>query len=218
MGDKSLLEHSLDALKGTEIKEVILVVGFLQEAIRRQFGQEYQGLKITYAVNDQYQTTGSMYSLSRARDAIGSSDIILLESDLLYDPQAIAITLKAPFEDCVLAAEVSQSGDEVYICVDEDQRIVELGKNISDENKQRALGELVGISRFSQDFLAQLFEKAEEDYQNGKCDDHYEECVFSVSQRGYPVYALFCENLLWIEGDSEEDLKRAREVYYPQLN
>ena len=217
MGGKSLLAHSLEALKDNDINEVILVVGFLQEVIRRQFGQEYQGLKITYVVNDQYQTTGSMASLAKARDAIGGSEVILLESDLLYDPEALAIILQAPFNDCFLVADVSQSGDEVYICVDNNYAIVELGKNISDESKQGALGEMVGISRFSQDFLFLLFEKAEEDFQRGELNDHYEECAFSVSKQGHPLHALFCENLLWIEIDSEEDLRRAREERYPQL-
>lgn len=217
IGEKSLLQHSLDALKENGINDVILVVGFLQEVIQREFGQEYRGLKITYVVNEKYQTTGSMYSLSRAKDAIGNDDIILLESDLLYDPKAIAITLKAPFKDFVLVADVSQSGDEVYICVDKNKRIVELGKNIPDESKQRALGELVGISRLSRGFLAKLFERAEVNYRSREFNYHYEECVFSMSKLGYPVYALFCKNLLWIEIDNKADLKRARKEHYPQL-
>lgn len=217
VGEKPILRYSLEALKANQISEVILVVGFLQEVIRQQFGREYQGLKITYVENNRYQTTGSMYSLSKARDAIGNSEIILLESDLLYDPKAMPIMLESPFRDCLLTADVSQSGDEVYICVDEEQRVVELGKDISGESKRRALGELVGISRFSRKFLSQLFEKAEEEYKSGEYNRHYEECVFSLSTQGYPVYSLFCENLLWIEIDNEEDLRRAREELYPRI-
>ena len=45
--DKSILEHNLDQLDGL-VKEVILVVGYLQEKIKRVLGSKYKTLKIRY--------------------------------------------------------------------------------------------------------------------------------------------------------------------------
>jgi len=216
IGEKSLLEYSLGALKGNGIVDVVIVIGFSGESIRRKFGTEYQGLQISYVVNEQYSKTGSMYSFSKAKEHI-DGDIILLESDLLYDPEAVKITLDSDYTDSILVTELSGSGDEVYICTDNNQRIIDLGKNIADENKKKAIGELVGISRFSRAFLDELFKKAQEDYKKGELTYHYEECVFATSKFGSPVYAVLCEDLVWCEIDNKHHLKRAREEIYPRI-
>ena len=67
---KSLLEYSLEALKENGIREVILVIGFLARRIEQELGGEYGSLKITYVFNEEYSHTGSMYSLSQARQLL----------------------------------------------------------------------------------------------------------------------------------------------------
>jgi 2-aminoethylphosphonate-pyruvate transaminase len=216
IGEKSLLEYSLDALNQNGIKKVAIVIGYLGKAIMQKFGKEYKRIKINYIWNKEYRNTGSMFSLSKAKGDI-DGDIILLESDLLYDPAAIEILLDSDFKDCMLVTELSGSGDEVYICVDDNQRIVELGKNMVCEKKETAIGELSGISKFSKTFLDNLFRKAEEDYNNGQLNHHYEECAFAVSKSGAPLYAVPAKDLAWTEIDNKDDLKRAREEIYPQI-
>lgn len=211
-----LLAHSLNTLNQNGIKEVIIVVGYLHEAIIQRFGEDYHGLKVTYVLNNKYYKTGSMYSLSKAKDAIRDK-IILLESDLLYDPMAIKVVLNSEHDNCMLVAEERGSGDEVYICVDDNQRIVQLGKNIPFESKKNTIGELVGISKFSGEFLDKLFKQAEKDYKQDRFNCHYEECVFATSKLGNPVYALLCEDLAWIEIDNENDLEKAKEQIYPRI-
>lgn len=215
--EKTLLEYSLEALNNNGINEVIIVTGFLSDMIKKEIGNSYKDVKITYVINDSYDQTGSMFSLSQAKDAIKDNDILLLESDLLYDPKAIKTALNSPFKDCILVADLSNSGDEVYICVDENFRLTDLGKDIPFENKITAIGELVGISKFSNEFLKRLFKRAEEDYLREEFLRHYEECVFSVDKSGYPVYAVLCKGLAWIEIDKQEDLERAVQEVYPQI-
>src|SRR3990172_5290046 len=188
IGDKTLLEYSLNALKHNGIDEVIIVVGYQSELILNKFSNHYNGLKIIYIFNHEYAHTGSMYSLSQAKDTIKGNDILLLESDLLFDPKAVRIALNSQFKDLILAADLSNSGDEVYICVDNNHRLTALGKNISEDMKKKAVGELMGISRFSDKFLDAVFKKAEEEYLQEKYTSHYEECVFAVNQSGCPVY------------------------------
>jgi len=213
---KSLLQYSLDILSKFGIHEVIMVVGYLSEKISKEFGEAYKDIRITYLINKKYDRTGSMYSFSRARRDIGE-DIILLESDLLYEPRAVELIINSPYQNCLLVAPARGTGDEVYICIDKHRRITDLGKHIHSSRKAKALGELVGISRFSLRFLEMLFIKAEEDYQNGKLNLHYEECVFAGSTLQNPVYALFGRNLIWTEIDTTDDLVRARESIFPRI-
>ena len=214
---KPLLEYSLNALKNNGIKEVIIVIGYKGKFIKERFGEHYDGLKITYIFNSDYYKTGSMYSLSKAKELI-NGDILLLESDLLYESKAIKKALNSNLEDLILVSDIRGSGDEVYICVDKEQKIINLGKNIPIENRKNVIGELVGISKFSKEFLDRLFKKAEENYKEGKLNYHYEECVFEVSEKiEHPVYALYCEDLAWTEIDTEDDLEKAKKQVYPKI-
>ena len=144
-------------------------------------------------------------------------DVILLESDLLYNLEAIKIIKESKFKDFILVAPCSGSGDEVLICVDEDKRLVSLGKKI--ENKEDAIGELVGISKFSKEFIKKLFDRAEQDYKKGKNNYHYEEIVFAMNKEkeNCPVYGVLVNDLPWIEIDTENDLKRAVQDIYPLI-
>ena len=216
---KTLLERSLDNLSKYDIKEAIIVTGHLGDMIKNKLGINYDGIKITYIENKEYATSGSMYSFSKAKEIIDDDDddVILLESDLLYDEKAIGTIKKSEFRDFMLVAPCSGSGDEVFICIDKNNRLTALGKKI--ENKHEAIGELVGISKFSKEFLKKLFERAEQDYKNNENKYHYEESVFTTNREynDFPVYGALVVDFVWIEVDTENDLNRAKEKIYPKI-
>lgn len=216
ISDKTLIEYSLDNLKNQDISKAVIVIGYLGDMIKKKVGNEYSGIKIVYVENEEYATTGSMYSLSKTKKIV-DEDIILLESDLLYQEKAIIPIKKEKYPDFILASPCSGSEDEVFICIDKNRRLTNLGKFIG--NKEDAIGELVGISRLSQRFLKKLFERAEQDYKKGEKNYHYEEVVFATNKenKDYPLYAILIDDLAWIEIDNENDLKRAKEEIYPKL-
>jgi len=216
IGGKPLLEYSLEALIQNEITDVIMVVGFQHEKIINRFGSCYRDLKIEYVLNEKYSNSGSMYSFAMVQDVI-EDDIILLESDLLYEPRAINILLNAGYKNCILVTALSGSGDEVYICTNEKQEITELGKKIPPNRKRNAIGELAGLSKFGGNFLDLVFKKSQKDIAEGKFTYHYEECIFNTSKYTEPVYAVFADDLVWYEIDTEKDLKKARKDIYPMI-
>ena len=201
---KPLIKHSLDNLAGAGIKEAVIVIGFMKSMFKEKLGDFYNGIKIKYVMNRAYEFTGSMYSLSQIEI---DDDIILLESDLLYEPKAITELLRINEPDIILVAPISGSGDEVFICFDALGNLTELGKKISGQAK----GELAGITKLSQKFLQQLFIMAREEYKNGEINQHYEEVIFRLS-KFYPINCHFIEDLIWTEIDTENDLRRAKEL------
>lgn len=213
---KTLLERSLRNLARYGIRDVIIVTGFQEEMITRMFGKTYDGLSLNYVTNPRYSDTGSMYSLSQSR-ALIDDHILLLESDILYEPKAIEMLLDSPFADVILVADLLHSGDDVYICVNTAQQITNLGKHLPEREKQEAIGCLVGISKFSPEFLAFLFQQAEQDYANKTLMSHYEGCVLETSRSGHPVYVKQCRDLRWIEIDNASDLARAQQEILPEI-
>lgn len=79
IGNKSLLEHNLDQLNGL-VKEVILIVGFKADQIKKQIKTRYKKLKITYAIQKPQLGTG--HALSVVKKKIKDRFIVLMGDDL----------------------------------------------------------------------------------------------------------------------------------------
>lgn len=209
IGEKSILEYSLKKLALNGIKKAIIVVGYRATAIKEFFGSSFEGIEITYAENVDYATTGSMYSLLAAQESI-NEDIILLESDILFERKAIDVIVRSKNRNVILIAACRGTGDEVFIRVDSQGHLIDLGKDISDE--EDALGELVGISKLSLSFLHQMYRQANL-RRNGKTLAYEDFILLTVkSENASPVHCIFVKNLLWTDVDNENDLERAVEI------
>lgn len=218
IGGRCLLEYSLEALSRALIRQVSIVIGFCGHRIQQKIGDRYKDIEIRYVSNSDFHETGSMASLYRMKGLIGEEGSLVLESDLLYDPDVLTGVLESGYADCILVSALSGSGDEVYICAGSDGKITALGKKIPDNQKKEALGELVGISKFSKSLFETIFQKAEKDFAEGHRQGHYEECVFAAQTPARPVYAEFRKALIWTEIDNEQDWLRAKNVVYPKLS
>ena len=210
---KPLIIRSLDNLNNIGIREAIIVVGYLEDFIKKNIGKSYKNIKITYISNPDYSSTGSMYSLSQTEGII-DDEIFLIEGDLLYEKKALVSLINSIESNEILVAPLSGSGDEVYICVNKSNELINLGKNI--ENKHDSIGELVGITKLSLDFLLHLYKKAKEDYRREEKLYHYEEVIFKLSET-YPIKCKLIDDLNWIEIDTEKDLSRAIKIVYPKI-
>jgi len=210
---KPIIHYSLKNLKKAGIKDVTIVIGYMGSFFKQEIGPSFEGININYVLNENYNNTGSMHSLSQTEGLI-DSDILLLESDLLYELKAIIELISSPHPDLILVAPISGSNDEVFICMDDFNFITNLGKDI--HNKEEAKGELVGITKLSLNFLKKLFKIAKKDYRNNKMEKDYEKVIFNLSSM-YPIKCLFIRDLIWIEIDKMKDLDKAKKIIFPKI-
>jgi histidinol-phosphate/aromatic aminotransferase/cobyric acid decarboxylase-like protein/GTP:adenosylcobinamide-phosphate guanylyltransferase len=85
VNDTPFIINELEALsEHKEIEEVIVVVGYKKELIKERVGDKYNGMKITYIENDEWNKTNNIYSFWMARRYI-KEDFILLEADLFFE-------------------------------------------------------------------------------------------------------------------------------------
>lgn len=115
---KPILEHTLNALP-EEIKEAVLVIGYLGEQIKRYFGSEYKGRKITYI--HQKKQLGTFNALKQARPALGGSFLSLMGDDL-YNQKDLARLLK--FDHAVLVRKVTGPSEMFGVCLVRDRCLV----------------------------------------------------------------------------------------------
>lgn len=203
----TLIERSINTLKQHGIENIIIGCG--HQGVHYEGIQEKYGLTIYY--NDEYASTGSLYTMILSNQHV-DSDFILLESDIMYEPRAIQTLLSEEHTDIILASGTTHSGDEVYVETHDDGILKKLSKKRDDI--EQLTGELVGVSRISKGTLNVLAELVESDQAFRKAD--YEDGLVHVAiAQGVGVRLV--DDLVWCEIDNEEHLERAHNIILPKL-
>lgn len=205
LGIKSIIEESIAKLVWSGIDEIIIVTGFRNEHYEK-LSKQMPFLKTVN--NDMYETTGSMRSLSKAQDFL-NGDFLLLESDLIYEFDALQVVQNTAHKNCVLLSGKTLSGDEVYADVRK-ETILKLSKKKAEIHHWG--GELVGISRISHDLYEEMI--AWEARKSKKYD--YENCLSDLANIER-INFEFVEDLAWCEVDDSRHLERAMNVVYPRV-
>lgn len=87
VGGKPLLEYCLTSLKTLEIEEVLIVIHYMGDAIRKYFGDGKNfGLKISYVEQDSVLGTGNAL---RVTEPYVKEDFILVYGDLLFSTDVL---------------------------------------------------------------------------------------------------------------------------------
>jgi bifunctional UDP-N-acetylglucosamine pyrophosphorylase/glucosamine-1-phosphate N-acetyltransferase len=99
-----IIQHQLGLLEGLA-DEVIIVVGFRKDLIKQALGKEFQGIRLTYAEQDEQLGTG--HALLAAEPFIGNESFMLMPGDDMFCREDIGKLLKDT--PSVLAQEVEDS-------------------------------------------------------------------------------------------------------------
>ncbi len=218
VGGKPLIEYTLRSLKLAGIDQVLIVTGYLESTLKNALLKYQEEFEITFKHNADFATTGSALSLFLAKEYVQESSCLILESDLLYHPAFIQKALEESERSKILAADLSGSGDEVYVGVNEKNNLSFLGKNISKEMRSKSVGEFAGITLLAPDFFKTYCKRAEVLKSQGKATGHYEELIFEITQtENLKVEVVKCSGLAWTEVDNASDLKRAEQSVYPKI-
>lgn len=215
IGGRTLLAHSLRALAAGGIAEVLVITGYLHECIVAEVDANRTGLRVRTTRCADYLAGGSMMSLARAADEM-KGPLLLLESDLLYDPAFVAHA-RACARSTILTADRSGSGDEVYVTSTPDGQLFSLGKGLRENLMQPFATELAGISYLSAETLGAYTALAASWRAQGRIDAHYEDVLLSLAQTGHPIAVKHCAGLAWTEVDTPADLARAMSVVWPRV-
>ncbi|MEO9482432.1 MAG: phosphocholine cytidylyltransferase family protein [Ekhidna sp.] len=207
VGEERLIERSVRLLKENGIKNIIIGTGHLHEHYEK-FAKE-NGL--TTFLSPDFATTGSFHTLIFGSELI-KGDFLLLESDLLYHSNAITKLLTTEANDVVLCSGFTQSNDEVYVEI--------TNNNLSNLSKKKETlnsvdAELVGIWKISFDLLDKL--KAHHNKADDALKKDYEVAIAQLSGE-HAVSALKIDDLAWCEIDNQAHLERAKKDILPRLD
>lgn len=119
IGNRTLLSLLLDCLTDI-VNEVILIVHYKKEMIKKEFGDLYKNLKIVYQEQKELKGTGN--ALLEAEKFIGSENFLVVVGDDYFE--ANDIMQLAQLKNAVLCQEIENPEQYGCVSVDEKQQLV----------------------------------------------------------------------------------------------
>ncbi len=240
VGERTLLQRSMDALIKAGIREFVIVTGYLHEQIEDFVRKTYQnslplkegrGGSVRFIHNKDYATTNNIYSLWLARPEAEGQEVLLLDSDLLYDGQIVERVLADSHDNVLTLIRHELGEEEMKVVMDEDGAITEISKTC---DPALAAGESLGIERMGKAYTTALYKELEEmktlsnsplKGENQKAsplrgglegsagweNSFYELAFLRLIAKGYTFSVLDVTDLFSCELDTVEDFENAKQ-------
>jgi choline kinase len=144
LGDhEPLLHYLLKGLQHAGVDDLMIVTGFMPEAVTSFVSEHWGEENVTYVRNTRYASWGNFHSARMAIDQSPGFDLMIVNSDIVVHPEVFTRVAESP-GDLVLAVE------ERYGLDTEDMRVRLDGRRVRDVGKdlemQFSSGEFCGIS------------------------------------------------------------------------
>ena len=219
VGERTLLERTVRAMQQAGISEFVVVTGYRAEQIV-DFLDHLDHLEgqvaptFHFLHNADYEHNNNIYSLWMAGEFVRGKEFLLMDSDILCDPAAVARIAHEP--ESALALNRHACGEEeIKVIVDADGHITEISKVCS---IQDAIGESVGIEKMTADYSTALYKELDQMIlKEGLIDEFYERCFERLIPQGHTFKVVDTTSFFSYELDTPEDFERAKELMPKEL-
>ena len=203
-----LIDRTLDALEGLDLRRIIIVVGYKSGNLIRHIGERHDNIPIEFIQNRIYDKTNNIYSLALAKDKMEEDDTILLESDIIFNPEMLKVLVDNPYPNIALVAKWASWMDGTVVKIDDKCNIVSMvPKEAFDFNETAEYYKTVNIYKFSKEFAKLKYNPFLEAYCKSMGYNAYYEQVLNIITyiSANEMKALPVRDLKWFEIDDIQD-------------
>ena len=141
--------------------------------------------------------------------------MLLLDSDILYDPQIVARLLASPHQDILALNNHPLGEEEMKIVPDSEGKVKEISKTCAIAD---ATGESIGIERMSASYTTALYKELEVMMeQEGLVNIFYERAFERLIPQGHTFWIEDTTDLFSTELDTVEDFDAAKALIPAEL-
>jgi choline kinase len=167
---------------------------------------------VTYVINDRYRDTNTGYSLMLAAPAIGTSEFIKFDADVVFDVKILRQLVDSDHANVLcIDQNIALEDEEVKVITDDHMQVLEVGKSV---DPKLALGESIGIEKISAKTGSLLFAELDEMMENREhFQEYYEAAYARLVVQGTVFRALDITGVNWTEIDTATDYAAANAMF-----
>lgn len=220
VGGRTVIGRILDSLASHGIHDACVVLGYRADELREHLLREHGGrFRFEFVLNERYRETNNIHSLALAFGHMAiDDDIVLIESDLVYEDAVITRLLDCPHDNVALVDRWASGMDGTVLALNGD-RVASVipphqqgpGFDFSDKYKT------LNIYKFSRAYCERDFRRILTFYAQAIDDNCYYELMLGIlvyMQRG-DIHAVDVHGLNWAEVDDPNDLRIAEFRFNP---
>lgn len=216
IGERPLLQRSMDAIIESGIRDFVIVTGYLNEMIE-QFVEKTYGdtVSVKFIHNDVFDSTNNIYSLWLARPEVDGKDFLLLDSDLLYDPRIVKQVLATDSANVLTLIRHELGEGEMKVVTDAQGTIREISKTC---NPADAAGESLGIEKIGAEYSAALYKELDVMMNQEHLENKFYELAFErLIPQGHSYKVVDVTEFFSCELDTVEDFENAKDKIPAEL-
>ena len=216
----SLIERLLNQISRHNLDEIVIVTGYkkdtLMEHIKSIISKNSINVPIKYIENKDYDTTNNIYSLYLTHEEMINNDIILFESDLIFDDKIIDRVFNSEYENFALVASYEEWMDGTVVTLGEENHIQSfIGRDKFSYTDKDKYYKTANIYRISKEFSKNKYIPFLEAYikSTGK-NEYYEQVLSVIISMGTKEFrAEIIDDAPWYEIDDANDLNIASTLF-----
>ncbi len=213
---ETLIERVLSQLDKCNLEEIILVLGYKKDVLKEFINNLGIKTKISYIDNDIYDKTNNIYSLYMTKEEMLKNDILLLESDLIFDNSILKNLTVDTNKNMAVIASYEPWMDGTCVKLDSENNIIDFVTSKKfDFNNTKNLYKTVNVYKFSKEFN-KCYIKFLEAYLSSNGENQYYETVLETMINVLPNELkgfVLNDNQKWYEIDDKQDLDIAESIF-----
>tara|TARA_Y100000816_G_C26042938_1_gene546349 strand:- start:402 stop:1124 length:723 start_codon:yes stop_codon:yes gene_type:complete len=211
LNDSSIIGYTLDILFKNDIKDLHVVTGYKSDLIKDYVLNNWKG-DVAFTNNPIYEKSNVLYSLYLSMPSIIDDDIIFIHADTIFSAKILRNLInKKNNTNILLPVEFKKCGEEEMKVITKDGKITDISKNIPLDVSE---GEFLGLASIKSPILKMIKEKSEEMFAENNLSFFIEAAIQKlITDKDLIVNYYDIKNEPWIEIDTENDYKKACEIF-----
>ncbi|MCH5142255.1 MAG: aminotransferase class I/II-fold pyridoxal phosphate-dependent enzyme [Clostridiales bacterium] len=212
----TLIERTLRQLDRLNLSEIVIVVGYKKEGLKKFISTLKTATPIKFIENNVYDRTNNIYSLYLAKDELLKEDVLLLESDLIYEDSVLKCLIEDERETLALVDKYESWMDGTCVKLGADDVIESFipGKKFVFDDISNYY-KTVNIYKFSKHFSQTHYVPFLEAYSKALGNnEYYEQVLRVITMLDDPaIRAKRLQGQRWYEIDDIQDLDIASSIF-----
>ncbi len=182
--------------------QCVVCTGYQREKIEEALA----GMPVTYYYNPFYNITNSLASLWFAQQEMDEEDVLIMNSDVYFEPEILDMVLRDERENVVAIDKTRTAVGDYFFKTTDNGCISKYGKELP--LKERSC-EYVGIAKITKEFMPVFRERLNLLVNSQKYNFWWENVLYSFTDKGErDIYTIDVNGLFWAEIDFFDDYER----------